>query len=259
MAAAFPQEFPIYRERSAFLEGLGRVEQARQVLLLVQPPTPASLTRLGLLELRQGRVEVAHRRLEQATKLATKNSVPSLSDTAIMLARSLVKVGDSSKASEVLSTALSTDSSNSELHRELVNISVLNDNVKATVKLCENAIKSVGGGDKIFFKKERVRLAEVNCVGEDELIKFDKTSVYSVMKSFKCDTCGVLFSSKWNLTTHQRIHNRLLFTFCKKCLVECHTNAALKSHAAKCRNYVCKCGFQASKSSLMKLHKLMHI
>ena len=130
------------------------MEEARQVLMLVQPPTPASLTRLGVLELRQGRVKVAHRRLEQATKLATKNSEPSLSDTAIRLARSLVKVGDSSKASEVLTTALSKDSSNSELHRELVNMSVLKKNVKITIKLCEDAIKSVGGGDRIFLKRK---------------------------------------------------------------------------------------------------------
>ena len=257
-AAAFPQHFPIYREWSAFLEGQGRVQQARQVLLLVQPPTPASLTRLGLLELRQGRVEVAHRRLEQATKLATKNSVPSLSDTAIRLARSLVKEGDSSKASQILTSALSTDRSNSELFRELVNVSVQNNNDETTVKLCEDAIKSVRGGDKIFFEKERIRQAEVNCVGEEELINLDKTSVKPVMKSFKCDMCGVLFSSKWNLLTHQKIHNRVQFTSCKKCLVECDTNAALKTHAAKCRSYVCECGFQANKSSQMKSHKLMH-
>ena len=232
------------------------MEEARQVLMLVQPPTPASLTRLGVLELRQGRVKVAHRRLEQATKLATKNSEPSLSDTAIRLARSLVKVEDTSKASEVLTTALSKDSSNSELHRELVNMSVLKNNVKITIKLCEDAIKSVGGGDRIFFEKERVRQAEVNCIGEDQILKIDRIRI---MKSFKCDACGVLFSSKWNLSTHQRIHNRVQITSCKKCLLECNTNATLKTHAAKCRKYVCECGFQNNKSSEMKSHKLMHI
>ena len=234
------------------------MEQARQVLLLVQPPTPASLTRLGVLELRQGRVEVGHKRLEQATKLASKNSVPSLSDTAIRLARSLVKEGDSSKASEVLTTALSKDRSSSELHRELVNISVLNNDVKITIKLCEDAIQSVGGGDKIFFEKERVRQAEVDCVGEDQILKVDQIRVDIVMKSFECDACGVLFSSKWNLSTHQRIHNRVQITSCKKCLVECDSNIDLKTHAAKCRKYVCECGLQTNKSSLLKSHKLTH-
>ena len=115
MSAAFPHNFLIYREWSAFLEGLGRVEQARQVLLLVQPPTPASLTRLGVLELRQGKVEDAHLRLEQAMKLATKNSVPTISDAAIRLSRSLVKEGEITRASDVINSALASDGINSEL------------------------------------------------------------------------------------------------------------------------------------------------
>ena len=234
------------------------MEEAREVLLLVQPPTPASLTRLGVLELRQGRVEVAHRRLEQATKVATKSSVPSLSDTAIRLARSLVKEGDSIKASEVITSALSTDKGNSELYRELLNISEIKKDVMATITVCKNAIKAVSSGNKIFFEKEIVRQAELSRLNEEEIIKFEESNAQPVSVNFKCDVCDVILSSKRNLSKHKIIHNKGNFTVCKKCLYECNTDAALKSHVAKCRKYVCECGFLAKKSSVMKSHKLTH-
>lgn len=234
------------------------MEQARQVLLLVQPPTPASLTRLGVLEMRQGRMEVAHRRLEEATKLATKNSVPSLSDTAIILARSLVKEGDTSKASEVITSALSTDSGNSELYRELVSISELKNNFLTTITVCKNAIRAVGSGDKIFFKKEVVRQAELNCFKEEEIIMLEESNAKPVSVNLKCNVCGVILSSKGNLSVHKRIHNKVNSTFCKKCLIEFNNDSALKCHVVKCRKYVCECGFVAKKSSIMKSHKLTH-
>ena len=255
-AAAFPQQFAIYREWSAFLEGQGRVQQARQVLLLVQPPTPDSVTRLGLLELRQGRVEEAHRRLEQAMQLATKNSVPSISDAAIRLSRSLAKEGETSKASDVINSALSSDGGNSDLFRELVNITVLKKDVSLTILVCNNAIKSVGNVNKDFFKNERVRQAEMNYLKDEEIIKLEKCD--SPIIAFKCDQCSSICSSKGNLKAHKKVHNKVAPTKCRKCLVDFQDYNGVLAHVGKCRKYRCQCGFESKTASQMKLHQVEH-
>ena len=254
MAVALPHNFLVYREWSAFLEGLGRVEQARQVLLLVQPPTPASLTRLGVLELRQGRIEDAHQRLEQAVKLANKHSVPSISNAAIRLARSLVKQGEITRASDVVNSALSSDCGNSELYRELVNISVLKKDVSVTILVCNKAIKCVGHEHKDFFKNEKVRQAEINCVKDDEIILLEKCDAPPV--GFECEECSFICSTKWNLHVHMRVHSKVLSTTCKKCLVDQHDNASLLEHIRKCRTYMCQCSYKSKTAAQMKLHKV---
>ena len=257
MSAAFPNNFLVYREWSAFLEGLGRVEQARQVLLLVQPPTPASLTRLGVLELRQDRVEDAHQRLDQAMKLATKHSVPSMSNAAIRLSRSLVKEGEITRASDVINSALSKDKGNSGLYRELVNVSMLMKNVSLTISVCNRAIKCVGNVHKDFFKDEKVLQAEINCVKEEEIIMLGKCEAPS--KFFVCDECSYICSSKWNLNVHKRVHRKLLSTICKKCLVDKNDITSLLEHSSKCRTYICQCGYNSKTAAQMKLHKVTHL